>query len=53
MSQSNCKQRFKNQPKSALKSQPPLSMDIPVRHWLKPKLKIFLLASEAACVLNQ
>ena len=28
-----CKQRFKNQPKSALKSQPPLQTDIPVRHW--------------------
>ena len=32
------KQRFKNQPKSGLKSQPPLSLDISVRHRSKPKL---------------
>lgn len=48
-----CKQRFKNQPKSGLKSQPPLSMDMSVRHRSQPKLTVSRLASEVACILHQ
>ena len=39
----NCKQGFKNQPKTSLKSQPPRCMDAPLRHRCEAKVKAILL----------